>query len=123
MSSRRSFVRLIAFGGAATILAACASPAPTATPAPPPKAAAPPEPTKPAAAAEPTKPAAAAPAPAAAASPTAPPAPAAAPAKPKEKVTLRLWHWDTFLVEPYEKMGAEFNRKFPHATVVVEQTP
>jgi multiple sugar transport system substrate-binding protein len=127
--SRRSLVKLIGLGGASALIAACSAPAPTATPAPPPKAA---EPAKPA---EPTKPAAppvaaptaapaatTAPAPATAAPTTAAPA-AAAPAKPAEKATLRLWHWDEPLFEPYKKVGAEFTKANPNLTVAVEITP
>jgi multiple sugar transport system substrate-binding protein len=133
--SRRSLVRLIGLGGAAAIGAACAGPAPTATPAPPPKPAEPAKPAAPAAAppaaapVEPTKPAPAAAAPptsvptaAAAAKPTTAPA-AAAPAKSAERATLRLWHWDQPLFEPYKKTGEEFTKANPNLTVAVEITP
>src|SRR5262245_42960642 len=130
--SRRAVLRLTGVGAVGAFLAACTpAPAPTDTPAPA-KPAEPPKP--PAEAAKPTE----APKPAAAAT-TAPPAPtkpaeaakpaeptapaAAAPAKSAEKATLRLWHWDEPLNEPYKQVGAEFTKAFPNLTVAVEITP
>ena len=110
--NRREALRLAGLGVTGVYLVGCGGPAPTPTPAPaaPPTKAAAPAPT-------PTQPVpAAAPAP----TPTQP-APAVA-AKPKEKITLRLWHWDNFLIEPYEKEGAEFSKKFPNVSVSVEHT-
>jgi multiple sugar transport system substrate-binding protein len=37
--------------------------------------------------------------------------------------TLRLWHWDEPLLEPYKKIGEEFTRQHPNLTVAVEITP
>jgi multiple sugar transport system substrate-binding protein len=47
----------------------------------------------------------------------------AGPRLPAEAVTLRLWHWDDFLIEPYTKEGEAFTQKFPTLTVTVEHTP
>lgn len=38
-------------------------------------------------------------------------------------VTLRLWHWDQFLIEPFQKHSAELTRQFPRIKVEVEHTP
>src|SRR5262245_347765 len=130
--SRRAVLHLTGLGAFGAFLAACApAPAPTSTPAPAKPAEAPKPTEPPAAPAKPTeaaKPAAApttappATKPAEAAKPTAAPA-AAAPAKSAEKATLRLWHWDEPLNEPYKRVGAEFTKAFPHLTVAVEITP
>jgi ABC-type glycerol-3-phosphate transport system substrate-binding protein len=120
--SRRRFVVTAGLAASGALLAACGAPPPAPTQEP----AAPTTAPKPAA----TQAPAAAPTPAPAAptvAPTAAPQPAvtqAAAPKPlgKEPIALRLWHWDTFLVEPYEKEGAEFTRQFSNITVKVEQT-
>jgi multiple sugar transport system substrate-binding protein len=115
--TRRRVLSLAGMGALGVCLAACsAPPAPTATSAPA---------AKPAAAADKPaekpadKPAAAAEKPA---DKPAAPAAAAAPSKPRDKVTLRLWHWDAVLVEPYEKVGKELTARQPHVTVLVEHT-
>jgi multiple sugar transport system substrate-binding protein len=96
--TRRHLLGLFAIGAVGTVAAACgAQPAPTQAPAGAPTAA--PAEAKPAATA----------------------APAAKPPS-KEPITLRLWHWDNILVEPYEKEGAEFAKQFPNVTLKVEQT-
>jgi multiple sugar transport system substrate-binding protein len=101
---RRRFLGLAGLGAAGAVLAACAqTAAPTATSAP-------------------SKPAAGA----AAAQPTAATGgqPAAnAPAKPKDKVALRLWHWDEPMRPSFTQVAEEFNKKLPHATAVLELTP
>src|SRR5262249_19123929 len=111
--SRRRVLGLFGLGAAGAYLTACqqAPPAPTQAPAKPTEA-----PRPPATAPEPTNPAAA---PAA----TTAPAAAAPATKARDKITLRVWHWDSFLTEPYEKVGQEFTKKFPFATVAVENTP
>ncbi len=38
-------------------------------------------------------------------------------------VTLRLWHWDQFLIEPYQRHATELTQKHPKIKVEVEQTP
>jgi multiple sugar transport system substrate-binding protein len=96
---RRRFVGLAGLSALGAYLVACGAP---------------PAPTSPA----PTKSAASAPAPTQAAAPAA-----AAPGKARDKIELRLWHWDSFLTEPYEKVGAEFSKKFAYASVAVENTP
>jgi multiple sugar transport system substrate-binding protein len=125
---RRRFVGLAGLSALGAYLAACgAPPAPTAAPKAAEPAGAQSAAAKPPAAAAPTAAPAQAAAPPAQAAPTQAAAaaapPAAAPSKPRDKITLRLWHWDTFLVEPYTKAGAEFTRLNPHATVAVEETP
>ena len=45
------------------------------------------------------------------------------PRLPAEAVTLRLWHWDDFLIEPYAREGEAFTHKFPNLIVAVEHTP
>src|SRR5438045_521171 len=91
---RRRFVGLAGLSALGAYVAACgAPPAPTAAPT--------------AAPAQGAAPAAqAAPSPTAATTAAAPAA--AAPAKARENITLRLWHWDTFLLEPYKQVGAAF---------------
>ena len=39
------------------------------------------------------------------------------------EVTLRLWHWDSFLIEPYQRHSAELTRQYPRLRVEVEHTP
>ncbi len=39
------------------------------------------------------------------------------------EATLRLWHWDTFLIEPFQKHSALFTQQYPRLKVEVEQTP
>ena len=46
----------------------------------------------------------------------------AAPAIGARDVTLRLWHWDNFLIEPFQKHSAELTQKYPKLTVEVEHT-
>jgi multiple sugar transport system substrate-binding protein len=115
--TRRRLLGLFAAGCAGAVAAACGSP-PTPTQAP----AAAPTPAQPAPTAAPAqaKPAASPPA---EAKPAATTAPAAAKPLGKEPITLRQWHWDNFLIEPYEKEGAEFAKQFPNITVKVEATP
>ncbi|MGH2354026.1 MAG: ABC transporter substrate-binding protein, partial [Chloroflexota bacterium] len=36
------------------------------------------------------------------------------------EVTLRLWHWDSFLIDPYKRHSAEFTQQYPKLTVEVE---
>jgi len=106
--SRRRVLGSFALGAVGAYLTACAAPAsPTATPAP----------------AQAGAPAPTTAAPAQAPAPTSAPAAAAPATKARDKVTLRVWHWDSFLTEPYEKVGVEFAKKFPYATVTVENTP
>jgi multiple sugar transport system substrate-binding protein len=38
-------------------------------------------------------------------------------------MTLRLWHWDQFLIEPFQKHSAELTKQYPRLKVEVEQTP
>lgn len=38
-------------------------------------------------------------------------------------LTLRLWHWDSFLIEPYQRTGEQFTQRYPRLKVEVEQTP
>jgi multiple sugar transport system substrate-binding protein len=118
---RRRFVALAGLSALGAYVAACGAP-PAPTPAP---AAAPTQAPAQAAAPAPTTAAAPAPTTAAAPAPTTAAAapPAAAAAKARDKITLRLWHWDTFLIEPYQKVGAEFTKRNPHATIAVEETP
>jgi multiple sugar transport system substrate-binding protein len=47
----------------------------------------------------------------------------AAPAIGGRDVTLRLWHWDTFLIEPFQKHSALFTQQHPRLRVEVEHTP
>jgi ABC-type glycerol-3-phosphate transport system substrate-binding protein len=122
--SRRRLVGSIGLGLFASCLAACQSappPAPTAAPAQPAAPAA-------GAAAKPGPEGSPAAKPAGETKPSLAATPpgaltAAPPAKPLEKATIRLWHWDSFLIEPYEKEALDFTRKFPEVTVKVELTP
>lgn len=98
--TRRSILRLFGLGAAAAAIAACSAPAATPMPAKP---------------AEVAKPAGTA--------PSTTQAPATAPAtKAKEPITLRLWHWDAVLIEPYDREAAIFKQQFPYVTVKVKQT-
>ena len=45
-----------------------------------------------------------------------------APAIGGREVTLRLWHWDIPLIEPYQRHSAEFTAKNPRLKVEVEHT-
>ena len=47
----------------------------------------------------------------------------AAPAIGGRDVTLRLWHWDAFLIEPFQRHSALFTQLHPRLRVEVEQTP
>jgi multiple sugar transport system substrate-binding protein len=47
----------------------------------------------------------------------------AAPAAGGRDVTLRLWHWDSFLIEPYQRHSAGFTTQYPKLKVEVEHTP
>lgn len=49
--------------------------------------------------------------------------PAEAPKDDDQPVTLRLWHWDNFLLEPYEKEAAIYKELHPNVTVKMENTP
>jgi multiple sugar transport system substrate-binding protein len=93
---RRRFVTVAGLSALGAYVAACSPPpAPTAAPAKP-----------------------------ATTTGAAAPPPAAAPAtKSRDPISLRLWHWDAFLIEPYKKVGAEFTKLNPYATVIVEETP
>ena len=43
--------------------------------------------------------------------------------KAKAPLTLSVWHWDAYLIEPYKELGTDFARQHPHVTVSVEPTP
>ncbi len=91
--SRRSLLKAAGLGAAGVALGACAPPVAPATPAAP---------------AQPGS---------AATSPTE------APQVGGEPVTLRLWHWDNFLIVPYEKEAATYKETHPNVTVKIENTP
>jgi multiple sugar transport system substrate-binding protein len=46
-----------------------------------------------------------------------------APAIGARDVTLRLWHWDNFLVEPFQRHGADLTARYPRIKMEVEHTP
>ena len=39
-----------------------------------------------------------------------------------EEITLRLWHWDSFLADCYNQVGANFTKQHPNMKVAVELT-
>ncbi|MBI3970194.1 MAG: sugar ABC transporter substrate-binding protein [Chloroflexi bacterium] len=39
-----------------------------------------------------------------------------------KEATLRLWHWDSFLIDPFKRQSEEFTQKFPKLRVEVELT-
>ncbi|MDQ3701559.1 MAG: sugar ABC transporter substrate-binding protein, partial [Chloroflexota bacterium] len=41
----------------------------------------------------------------------------------KAPLTLSVWHWDSYLIDPYKDLGADFTRRHPHVTFSVEPTP
>ncbi|MBI1881527.1 MAG: extracellular solute-binding protein [Chloroflexi bacterium] len=47
----------------------------------------------------------------------------AAEAPPMEEITLRLWHWDNFLADPWLNEGKLFTEQHSNIKVVVEMTP
>ena len=94
--SRRALLKATGVGAVGMALAACAPPAaPAAAPAAPA-------------------------APAKSADATALPAAASAGGEP---VTLRLWHWDNFMLEPWEKEFGVYKQTHPNVTVKFENTP
>jgi len=58
---------------------------------------------------------------------TAPAAPAAGggsqAAPSTDAITLRLWHWDNFMADPWLNEGKIFKESHPNITVVAEMTP
>jgi ABC-type glycerol-3-phosphate transport system substrate-binding protein len=46
----------------------------------------------------------------------------AAPAVGGRDVALRMWHWDSFLIDPFTSNSAAFTQQYPRIKVEVEQT-
>src|SRR5262245_63373771 len=40
-----------------------------------------------------------------------------------DAITLRLWHWDNFMADPWLNEGKIFTESHPNITVVAEMTP
>jgi len=40
----------------------------------------------------------------------------------KEEITLRMWHWDSFLGDGYKAVAEKFTQKYPNIKVAIEMT-